>query len=87
MPGTGMLATGAGDKQLRVSDIHRMRVKPFYAHTGRVRALAAVTSHVLLSGSEDGTVRQFDIREAKATRAPPAQGDAPADVQSLLGKT
>jgi len=52
------------DRQIRVTNLTRQRVRPFNCHSGRVKKLAyePFNPSVFLSASEDGTVRQFDLR-------------------------
>ncbi|VDP94386.1 unnamed protein product [Echinostoma caproni] len=61
-----ILVTGAADAKIRVHDISRMETRHVFAcHTSRVKRLATTPSEPFLfwSASEDGTVRQFDLRE------------------------
>ncbi|KAJ3086745.1 hypothetical protein HK102_012598 [Quaeritorhiza haematococci] len=74
IPGTAnsVIATCAGDSEVRVFDVHHsaatsVRASPrnvFKCHRDRVKRLATVEHEpsVLLSCSEDGTVRQHDLR-------------------------
>ncbi|THD28587.1 26S proteasome non-ATPase regulatory subunit 7 [Fasciola hepatica] len=61
-----ILVTGAADAKVRVHDISRMETRHVFAcHTSRIKRLATTRSEPFLfwSASEDGTVRQFDLRE------------------------
>ena len=60
-----IIVSCAGDHQIRISDLESQRIRAISCHTGRVKKLATIPSmpNVFLSASEDGTVRQFDLRE------------------------
>ncbi|KAK9842230.1 hypothetical protein WJX81_001681 [Elliptochloris bilobata] len=53
----------ASDRQVRVTDLQRKCQRPFTLK-GRVRTLEILDRNHFMAGSEDGTVRQFDLREA-----------------------
>lgn len=68
MPQTGLskVATGGWDKSVRITEVeapHQSRV--FACHGDRVKTVEVdqTTPAVVISASEDGTVRLFDIRE------------------------
>lgn len=68
MPNSGdhVLATGAADSQVRVHSVtSKDPIQVFFCHDTRVKRLATSQdcSHIIWSASEDGTVRQFDLRE------------------------
>lgn len=71
MSGDALVATGAMDAEVRVSDVDRGPIHCYNAHRGRVKAVEVVPgdAHALLSGSEDGTVRLFDIRSPPTSAA------------------
>ncbi|WIA19127.1 hypothetical protein OEZ85_003775 [Tetradesmus obliquus] len=71
MPGTGdssqpLLASCAGDAEVRLHDLASGARSVFSHHGSRVKKLVTEPGnpHLLLSCSEDGTVRQLDVREA-----------------------
>eukprot|EP00958_Prasinococcus_capsulatus_P030485 scaffold8141_cov430-Prasinococcus_capsulatus_cf.AAC.2 len=72
MPATGdsLVASCAGDGEARVCNVEQKQTTVLLGHTSRVKKLATepYNPHVLLSGAEDGTVRQWDLREARLTR-------------------
>ena len=62
----GLLASGAGDCRICLLDINSSKVlRTVVGHTGRVKRLAVAGDNpgLIWSGSEDGTVRQWDSRE------------------------
>jgi len=62
----GLLATGAGDCRVCLLNIATGSVlRAVVGHSGRVKRLAVAgdSPGVILSGAEDGTVRQWDMRE------------------------
>ena len=62
----GLLASGAGDCRICLLDINSSKVvRTVMGHTGRVKRLAVAGDNpgLIWSGSEDGTVRQWDSRE------------------------
>ncbi|CAH8585123.1 unnamed protein product [Schistosoma turkestanicum] len=61
-----LIATGAADNKIRVHDIKALETRHvFSCHSGRVKRLANTPSEPFLfwSASEDGTCRQFDLRD------------------------
>lgn len=57
--------TGAGDSKIRVHDIDKKETLDIFScHLGRVKRLATDPTEpfIFWSASEDGTIRQFDIR-------------------------
>ncbi|BAM80810.1 hypothetical protein, conserved [Cyanidioschyzon merolae strain 10D] len=75
VPFTGdrVIVSCAGDHEIRVCDLERRCIRTVCCHTGRVKKLAVDPQNpqVILSCSEDGTVRQFDLREAHRHRCRP----------------
>lgn len=74
MPNTGdhVLATGAADAQIRVHSVPANEtIQIFRCHAVRVKRLATSpeTPHLIWSASEDGTVRQFDLRESHSCQS------------------
>ncbi|KAH7297874.1 hypothetical protein KP509_25G016700 [Ceratopteris richardii] len=73
-----VVVSGAGDSEVRVHRISRSNGGStpaiFSCHTRRVKKLAVEDGnpHVIWSASEDGTVRQHDLREG--TVCPPNEG-------------
>ncbi|KAK3234861.1 hypothetical protein CYMTET_54903 [Cymbomonas tetramitiformis] len=67
MPGTGdnIIATCAGDAEVRVHNVSKEKCTTFRCHCNRVKKMVVEPDnpHVLLSGGEDGTVRNHDLRE------------------------
>jgi len=62
----GLLASGAGDCRICLLDVTSSTVlRAVAGHTGRVKRLAVAGDNpgLIWSGSEDGTVRQWDSRE------------------------
>ena len=62
----GLIASGAGDCRICLLDINSSKVlRTVEGHTGRVKRLAVAGDNpgLIWSGSEDGTVRQWDSRE------------------------
>jgi len=62
----GLLASGAGDCRICLLDVTSSTVlRAVAGHTGRVKRLAIAGDNpgLIWSGSEDGTVRQWDSRE------------------------
>eukprot|EP00887_Chlorella_sp_A99_P002952 scaffold24.g2952.t1 len=76
----------SADKQVRLLNVVRGASRPYSLHKGRVRSLVALDPHVFLSASEDGTVRETDVR----VRPPPVHRGAdhghgqPADDANVL---
>jgi len=61
------LATGAADSCVKVIDISQeTTIENYSCHKNRVKRLAVSQNdpYILWSCSEDGTVRQFDIRQS-----------------------
>ncbi|KAF6768248.1 hypothetical protein AHF37_04526 [Paragonimus kellicotti] len=61
-----LIVTGAADAKVRVHDVSRMETRHvFSCHSARIKRLANTPSEPFLfwSASEDGTVRQFDLRD------------------------
>ncbi|TGZ67110.1 hypothetical protein CRM22_004980 [Opisthorchis felineus] len=61
-----LVVTGAADAKIHVHDITRMETRHvFSCHSGRIKRLANTPSEPFLfwSAAEDGTVRQFDLRD------------------------
>ncbi|KAL2649169.1 hypothetical protein R1flu_017297 [Riccia fluitans] len=97
MPETGddVVVSGAGDAEVRVHRISRLagrrgertssseQVAIFRCHTKRVKKLAVEDGnpHVVWSASEDGTLRQHDLRESIRC---PATGGPPHDCRNVL---
>ena len=61
-------------------DLNKEAVRPYSLHTERVKCLSTLNSSVFMSGSDDGTIRLFDVREA------PVIDTQQAKRRSLLGK-
>lgn len=62
-----LVISGAGDSQIRVHDVTSKSVMAvLHSHKGRVKRLAVTPDqpHLFWSTSEDGTVMQFDLRDA-----------------------
>ena len=59
------LVSCAGDRQVRVYDLEStpMGTHLFKCHSSRVKRIETTGPHTFLSCSEDGSVRQFDLRE------------------------
>jgi len=59
------ILTCGADHQIRLLNVPTKATKSFSCHRSRVKDLAMERNnpHVFLSGSEDGTVRQIDLRE------------------------
>ncbi|KAH8865113.1 WD and tetratricopeptide repeats protein 1 [Schistosoma japonicum] len=67
-----LVVTGAADNKIRVHDITALETRHvFSCHSGRVKRLANTSSEPFLfwSASEDGTCRQFDLRDPDQTTA------------------
>ncbi|CAH8674045.1 unnamed protein product [Schistosoma rodhaini] len=65
-----LIVTGAADSKIRVHDIKALETRHvFSCHSGRVKRLANTPSEPFLfwSASEDGTCRQFDLRDPDQT--------------------
>ncbi|CAH8661516.1 WD and tetratricopeptide repeat protein, variant 2 [Schistosoma haematobium] len=65
-----LIVTGAADNKIRVHDIKALETRHvFSCHSGRVKRLANTPSEPFLfwSASEDGTCRQFDLRDPDQT--------------------
>ncbi|KAH9546562.1 hypothetical protein CY35_12G103000 [Sphagnum magellanicum] len=89
MPETGddVVVSGAGDAEVRVHRVRRSSVSArgsfseqcalFRCHTRRVKKLAVEEGnpHVIWSASEDGTLRQHDLRESVSCPANGATDD------------
>ncbi|ORY79410.1 WD40-repeat-containing domain protein [Protomyces lactucae-debilis] len=82
MPDTGnsMIVSAAGDSQVRAFDVEytatRKTTAPCRVYsnsTDRVKKIVTENSHMFMTCSEDGSVRQYDLREgvAEATRRRP----------------
>ncbi|XP_028409491.1 WD and tetratricopeptide repeats protein 1-like [Dendronephthya gigantea] len=74
MPNTGdeVLVTGAGDFHVCVHSVPQHdTIQTFKCHTMRVKRLASSPDapHLIWSASEDGTIRQFDLRESHICHA------------------
>ncbi|CAH8674039.1 unnamed protein product [Schistosoma rodhaini] len=68
--GENLIVTGAADSKIRVHDIKALETRHvFSCHSGRVKRLANTPSEPFLfwSASEDGTCRQFDLRDPDQT--------------------
>ncbi|CDR95766.1 WD domain, G-beta repeat containing protein, putative [Babesia bigemina] len=66
LAGGRRIATGARDSRVCISDVvERQTVHCYRCHSGSVKHIIndGLTDFVFYSGSYDGTVRQFDIRE------------------------
>ncbi|KAL3147614.1 hypothetical protein ABBQ38_014665 [Trebouxia sp. C0009 RCD-2024] len=73
MPSTGneQVITSAADRQVRLVNLHRRAIKPYTFHHGRVKALVPIDPYMFMSGSDDGTVRHYDVRDpASSTTIP-----------------
>ncbi|KAL3690571.1 hypothetical protein R1sor_016880 [Riccia sorocarpa] len=97
MPETGddVVVSGAGDAEVRVHRVSRLggrkgertssseQIAIFRCHSKRVKKLAVEDGnpHVIWSASEDGTLRQHDLRESIRC---PAIGGAPHDCRNVL---
>lgn len=57
----GGVATGSMDKRIRVFDTQCTCVQTLSGHSGGVISLALTPNHRLLSGSWDGTAREWDL--------------------------
>ncbi|XP_032828787.1 WD and tetratricopeptide repeats protein 1 isoform X1 [Petromyzon marinus] len=65
--GDRLVVTGAADFKVHVHDVvSKETLHIFDKHTNRVKriATAASTPHMFWSAGEDGTIRQFDLRES-----------------------
>ncbi|CAL8470916.1 g10458 [Coccomyxa elongata] len=51
------------DRQVRLVSLRKNAVKPFCHHRGKVKTAVVLDPYIFMSGSDDGTVRQIDIRE------------------------
>ncbi|KAI3425352.1 hypothetical protein D9Q98_009116 [Chlorella vulgaris] len=60
------LISCSADRQIRHLNVTKGAVRPYLVHQGRVRTVVPLDSHVFLSASEDGTVREFDVRQRPA---------------------
>ncbi|CAL8100295.1 unnamed protein product [Calicophoron daubneyi] len=61
-----LIVTGAADARIRVHDVSRAETRyVFTCHTGRIKRLANTMFEPFLfwSAAEDGTIRQFDLRD------------------------
>ncbi|KAH8957687.1 hypothetical protein BDL97_07G105500 [Sphagnum fallax] len=96
LPETGddVVVSGAADAEVRVHRVTRSKVSSarasfseqcavFRCHTRRVKKLAVETGnpHVIWSASEDGTLRQHDLRERVSC---PANGATDDDCRNIL---
>ncbi|BBM97154.1 WD and tetratricopeptide repeats protein 1 [Marchantia polymorpha subsp. ruderalis] len=97
MPETGddLVVSGAGDSEVRVHRVSRLaggkggrksssdQTAVFRCHSKRVKKLAVEDGnpHVIWSASEDGTLRQHDLREGIAC---PPHGSPPHDCRNVL---
>jgi len=98
MPETGddVVVSGAGDAEVRVHRVRRSSVSArgsfseqcalFRCHTRRVKKLAVEDGnpHVIWSASEDGTLRQHDLRESVSC---PANGATDDGCRNILVRT
>eukprot|EP00794_Sanderia_malayensis_P000171 gene171-783_t len=63
---SSVVASGAADANVRIHNVHRKESTHVYScHFQRVKRLAVVPHmpFMVWSGSEDGTIRQFDLRQ------------------------
>eukprot|EP00871_Galdieria_phlegrea_P004301 jgi/Galph1/4872/GphlegSOOS_G3562.1 len=60
----------AADSQVRVSNLAKQTVRPINCHTDRVKKFVTEpdSPNIVISASEDGTVRCFDLRERQKCR-------------------
>jgi len=60
----------AADSQVRVSNLERQTVRPISCHTDRVKKFVTEedSPNVVITASEDGTVRCFDLRQRQKCR-------------------
>jgi WD40 repeat protein len=66
--------------QVRLVDLNKEAVRPYSLHTERVKCISALNSSIFMSGSADGTIRLFDVRE------PLIRDTQEAKKRSLLGE-
>uniref|UniRef100_A0A8C4QMH6 WD and tetratricopeptide repeats 1 n=1 Tax=Eptatretus burgeri TaxID=7764 RepID=A0A8C4QMH6_EPTBU len=67
--GDRLLITGAADYKVHVHDVTVKEILHIFdKHTNRVKRIATATTvpHMFWSAGEDGTVRQFDLRETNS---------------------
>lgn len=65
------LASGAADSCVKVIDLSQeTTIESYFCHKSRVKRLAVSQNdpYLLWSCSEDGTIRQFDIRQSANVR-------------------
>lgn len=64
MPGTSdsYVASAGLDSQVRHTNVHTAASTLWSCHQRMVKTVTAVTPHVFISASKDGTARQFDVR-------------------------
>ncbi|KAK3739002.1 hypothetical protein QZH41_001572 [Actinostola sp. cb2023] len=65
--GDASIATAAADAKVRIHSVETVETKQvFHCHIGRVKRLAVRPNSpdLLFSASEDGTIRQFDLRQS-----------------------
>ncbi|EME31876.1 nuclear receptor interaction protein [Galdieria sulphuraria] len=72
MPLTGdnCVVSCAADSQVRVSNLEKQTVRPISCHTDRVKKFVTEedSPNVVITASEDGTVRCFDLRQRQKCR-------------------
>jgi len=78
------VVTGAMDSEVRLHNIRLGQTTVYRCHAGRVKAVDVdpTTPHLFWSASEDGTVRQFDRREAH--QCPTENNDTPQTPEDIL---
>eukprot|EP00775_Hariotina_reticulata_P005038 gene5038-5280_t len=68
-----VLATCAGDGEVRLHDLTTSRPTVFRHHSSRVKKMVTEPGnpHLLITCSEDGSVHQLDVRQSSGTAAQP----------------
>lgn len=70
-PGGQLAASGGADKIVRVWNIaNKTKIREFPGHSGKIHALVFATDKLLISSSQDGSVRMWSL-DAAATPSPP----------------
>jgi WD40 repeat protein len=70
-PGGQLAASGGADKIVRVWNIaNKTKIREFPGHSGNIHALVFASDKLLVSSSQDGTVRMWSL-DAAATPSPP----------------
>ncbi|GAB4815937.1 hypothetical protein N2152v2_002983 [Parachlorella kessleri] len=71
---------------IRHINLNRGAARPYVLHKGRVRSLVPLDSYLVLSGSEDGTVREVDVRVKPPPLNRTQELQAAAEDYNVLGK-